>query len=105
MKKIIILSGDPNSINSEIISKTWKKINSGLRKKIYLIANFKLILNQFKKINANIQIIKVNNINDIPVSNKLKIIDIPLNFKNPLLSRDNFWSLKYRLLISRLSVL
>ena len=28
-----------------------------------------------------------------------------LNFKNPLLSRDNFWSLKYRLLISRLSVL
>ena len=82
-KKIIIVAGDPNSINSEIICKTWKKINSGLRKKIYLIANFKLILNQFKKINANIQIIKVNNINDAPVSKKLKIIDIPLNFKNP----------------------
>ena len=82
-KKIIIIAGDPNSINSEIISKTWKKINPGLKKKIYLIANFKLILNQFKKINANIKITRVDNIDDIPVSNKLKIIDIPLNFKNP----------------------
>ena len=26
-KKIIIISGDPNSINSEIILKTWKKLN------------------------------------------------------------------------------
>ena len=26
--KILIFSGDPNSINSEIIYKGWKKINS-----------------------------------------------------------------------------
>ena len=26
-KKIIIIAGDPNSINSEIIYKSWKKIN------------------------------------------------------------------------------
>ena len=38
-KKIIILSSDPNSINSEIIFKTWKNINKSLRKRIYLISN------------------------------------------------------------------
>ena len=25
--KIIILTGDPNSINSEIIAKSWQKLN------------------------------------------------------------------------------
>ncbi len=32
-KKIIIIAGDPNSINSEIIYKSWKKINISLKKK------------------------------------------------------------------------
>ena len=31
--KIIIVAGDPNSINSEIIYKTWKKINSSIKRK------------------------------------------------------------------------
>ena len=39
-KKILIVSGDPNSINSEIIYKTWNKLNFKVKKKIYLIANF-----------------------------------------------------------------
>ena len=34
-KKILIISGDPNSINSEIIFKCWKKIKSPI-KKIYI---------------------------------------------------------------------
>ena len=29
-KKIIIVSGDPNSVNSEIIAKCWKKLNRSL---------------------------------------------------------------------------
>ena len=33
MKKILLLSGDPNSINSELIFKTWKKLNKTTRKK------------------------------------------------------------------------
>ena len=33
MKKIIILSGDPNSINSEIIIKSWKKLSVTTKKK------------------------------------------------------------------------
>ena len=48
--KILIVSGDPNSINSEIIYKVWKKLNSTLRKKIYFISNFRLIKSQFKKL-------------------------------------------------------
>ena len=49
-KKILLLSGDPNSINSELIFKTWKKLNKTTRKKIYLISNFSLMKAQFKKL-------------------------------------------------------
>ena len=31
--KILIVGGDPNSINSEILIKTWRKLNTSLRKK------------------------------------------------------------------------
>ena len=41
--KIIILSGDPNSINSEIIYKCWKKLPSEIKRKIYFISNYKLL--------------------------------------------------------------
>ena len=40
MKKIILVGGDPNSINSEIILKSWKKIGRSLKKKN--ISNLKL---------------------------------------------------------------
>ena len=81
--KIIIVAGDPNSINSEIISKIWKKINPSLRKKLYLIANFDLINKQFNKIKSNTPIVKIGKINENSTTKKLKVIDIPLNFKNP----------------------
>ena len=32
-KKIIILGGDPNSIYSEIIYKSWRKLSKNIRKK------------------------------------------------------------------------
>jgi len=44
MKKIILVGGDPNSINSEIILKSWKKIGRSLKKKIYLISNYNLMI-------------------------------------------------------------
>lgn len=80
-KKIILVAGDPNSINSEIIYKTWKKLKKNIRKKIYLIGNYKLINEQLKKLNFKIKTIKVNDINII--SENLKIIDIPIKFRNP----------------------
>ena len=52
-KKILLVTGDPNSINSEIIFKTWKKINKSLKKRIYLISNYDLLFKQFKKQNGN----------------------------------------------------
>ena len=45
MKKIILISGDPNSINSEIIYKTWKKLNKTLKRRIYIISNYDLLKN------------------------------------------------------------
>ena len=42
-KKILIFSGDPNSINSEIIFKCWKNINNITKKRIYIISNYELI--------------------------------------------------------------
>ena len=41
--KILIVSGDPNSINSEIIFKTFKKLNKSIRARTYLISNFNLL--------------------------------------------------------------
>ena len=80
--KIIIVSGDPNSINSEIIYKTWKKLNKKIKKKIYLIANYKLIINQFKKLKYKINVVKVKNLDQNTLTNNLKIIDVPLIFNN-----------------------
>ncbi len=80
---IIIIAGDPNSINSEIISKTWKKISPSLKRKLYLIANFDLINKQLKKIKSKIPICEVQQIDEDSITKELKIINVPLNFKNP----------------------
>ena len=83
MKKIIILSGDPNSINSEIIFKSWKKINKSLKKKIYLISNYELIKRQFKILKYKIKIQKVENIDEQKNNDNLKILNVDLKFSNP----------------------
>ena len=81
--KILILAGDPNSINSEIISKIWKKSKVSIRKKLYLIANYDLINDQFKQIKSRVPLERVENLNDNLQTAKLKLVNIPLNFKNP----------------------
>ena len=83
MKKIILVSGDPNSINSEIIFKSWKKLSKSKKKKIYLISNYNLLKQQFKKLNYKIKIQKVENNKKFIENDNLKIIDIKLKFKNP----------------------
>ncbi len=82
-KKIILVSGDPNSINSEIIFKSWKKLSKRIKKNLFLISNCNLLRKQFKKLNYKIQITPVKNISETKNSNKLKVIDINLNFVNP----------------------
>ena len=55
-KKIIIVFGDPNSINSEIIFKSWKKLSFIIKRKIYLISNFELLKKQFKILKYKIKL-------------------------------------------------
>ncbi len=83
MKKILLLSGDPNSINSELIFKTWKKLNHSVRKKIYLISSYDLIKAQFKKLKYPLKIIKVKNLSENVKGNYLKIINLDIKFKKP----------------------
>jgi len=80
--KIILISGDPNSINSEIIFKSLKKINKSIRKRIFLISNYNLINDQFKKLKYSIKTKKVKNIDEVISGEELKIINIDLNFNN-----------------------
>ena len=82
-KKILVLSGDPNSINSEIIYKCWKKLNYNVRKKTYFISNINLLKSQFKKLKYNLTVAKVRSFKDKTNSNEIKVFDVKLNFKNP----------------------
>lgn len=83
MKKILIVSGDPNSINSEIIYKSWIKLPKSIKKKIYIISNYNLLKEQFKILNYSINILKVKSIFESAKSFDLKLIDIDMKFNNP----------------------
>ena len=83
MRKIIcIIAGDPNSINSELVFKSWKNLSINIRKKIVLIGNYELINKQKKKLRFNIALSKITNIEHIKGNNTLKVLDLPLKFKN-----------------------
>ena len=83
MKKIILVFGDPNSINSELIFKSWNKLNFKIRKRIYIIGNYNLISKQLKKLNYKLKLTKINHIDDKFFNTSVKIIDVKVNFKNP----------------------
>ena len=80
MKKILLVGGDPNSINSEIIFKSWNKISKSLKKKIYLISNYNLIKEQCQKLNFATKISMVKNIDENTSDYSLKIINIDLKY-------------------------
>ena len=82
-KNIIIVGGDPISINSEIIYKSWRKISKNTKKRIFIISNYKLIKAQFKKLNYPVNLQVVKNLNENSNNGKLKIINVDLKFKNP----------------------
>ncbi len=77
-KKIAIVTGEPSSINSEIIAKSWKKTKKKYKKNIFLIGSYSLIKKQLKKLKIKIPIIKINSINEFISSTSLKIFDVPL---------------------------
>ena len=89
MKKIVILFGDPNSINSEILYKTWKTLSKKIRKNVYFISNYELIKKQFKILGFKTKIEIVNNIDELNKNSNFKIINVDLIFKNPFKVNKN----------------
>ncbi len=83
MDKIIIVGGDPNSINSEIIFKTWRKLNKKLKKKVFVIANLDLLTKQFKRLKFKVNLTKINNFKERSYENSINVFNIPLKFNNP----------------------
>ena len=83
IKKIVILAGDPNSINTEIIFKTWKKLNKSIKRKLCIVGSFNLINKQFKILKFNIKLNKLNNIEDKIDIKKINILNIDLKFIDP----------------------
>ncbi len=81
--KIFLVAGDPNSINSEIIYKSWKKLNKTIKKNLFIIGNYNLISKQFRKLNISKRIFKQQKSILNVDSDELKIINIPLKFKDP----------------------
>ena len=63
MNRIIaIIAGEPNSINSEIIAKSWMLYKKD--KNIFVIGNYSILKKQFLKLGIKIPIIKINNFSD-----------------------------------------
>ena len=85
MKKILILSGDPNSINSEIIYKAWKSLSNRLKKKVYIVSNYNLFNNQLKKIGISHNAQRVKIFERSKDVNSIKIIDFAVPYKNSFL--------------------
>ena len=60
-KPIAIIAGEPNSISSEIIFKSWKLRKQYIHKPLMVIGNIQLLNLQKKKLKCNIQIKKIEN--------------------------------------------
>ena len=90
MKKILIIVGDPDSINIEIISKAFNILNKKIKKKITLIGNYELIKKKFKS-KIKIKINKINFLKDSS-SNNLNILNVNLDKFN----KKEFDNLKVR---------
>jgi 4-hydroxythreonine-4-phosphate dehydrogenase len=84
MKNLIgIIAADPNSINSEIIAKVWKKKTEFKNLNIFIIGNYLLIKRQLEKIKINLNLKKIDKIQKQNFKKKLLIYNVPLKFNKP----------------------
>jgi len=84
MKNLVgIIAADPNSINSEIIAKVWKKKTEFKNLNIFIIGNYLLIKRQLEKIKINLNLKKIDKIQKQNFKKKLLIYDVPLKFNKP----------------------
>ena len=82
---IPIIFGEPKSINCEIIAKTWRKLDSKSKKRIFLIGNHNIILHQLKREKIRIRTLKISKFKDLAKHKKnfniIKVLDIPFKKK------------------------
>ena len=84
-KSIAIIAGEPNSISSEIIFKSWKLKNKFGHKPWFVIGSIRLLNLQKKKLKYQIKIKKIDTnfkINDLK-SGELPVYDITYSQKKP----------------------
>ena len=82
-KPIAIIAGEPNSVSSEIIFKSWELRNSFLHKPFFIVGSVKLLNLQKKKLKNKIKIKKLNknfNLKDLN-SRELPVYDVKYNQK------------------------
>ena len=60
-KPVAIIAGEPNSISSEIIFKSWKLRNQYSFKPLIIIGSLKLLNLQKKRLGYNLKIKKIEN--------------------------------------------
>ena len=95
-KCIAIIAGEPNSISSEIIFKSWKLKKKYIHKPFFIIGSVKLLNLQRKKLKYQIKIKKIDNkfrLNDLN-SNELPVYDINYEQKKPF-EKISYKSNKY----------
>ena len=77
---IPIIAGEPNSINSEIIAKAWKKKKKF--KNIFVIGNYSILNKQMLKLGIKIPLAKIKSFQEFKKIDKLLVLDVPLKFKS-----------------------
>ena len=84
-KPIAIIAGEPNSISSEIIFKSWLIRNQYIHTPLFIIGSVQLLNMQRKKLKYKIKIKKINdnfNINNLK-KNELPVLDVKYKQKKP----------------------
>ena len=85
IKPIAIIAGEPNSISSEIIFKSWINRKKFKHKPFFIIGSFKLLNIQLKKMKFKIKIKKIDRnikIKDL-TGNELPVYDVNFIQKKP----------------------
>ena len=82
---IAIIAGEPNSISSEIIFKSWKLRTKYLKKPLFVIGSFKLLDLQRKSLKYNIKLKKIDKNFKLRhlLGPELPVFDITYNQKKP----------------------
>tara|TARA_X000001036_G_C20683998_1_gene806907 strand:+ start:792 stop:1748 length:957 start_codon:yes stop_codon:yes gene_type:complete len=82
MKKIGLILGEPNSINSEILYKSWKKLKKVNKNKLLVIGSYSLLKAQFKRLSYRINLNLITDLEKKLDPKKINLIDVNLKFKD-----------------------